>query len=360
MSETGRKRSRPESKAEDEIEIDVDADEPLSKRAARRLKKGRTLKQAPSSHALPEAFSADPPSEAESEGSEESSSSKPKEERKKTKDKKDKKDRKDKKDKKEKTTEEPEYKKGTNGIWIGNLAFRTTEQDLTTFFSTLKPLGKAKPASEYATIGAGDIVRISLPAGERKGTNKGFAYLDFRTPEQCETAMALSERILQGRNVLIKSADSSPPAAVVVAAAAAAESKATKILYVGNLSFDVTAEDLEAFLGGAGAGVKRVRMATFQDSGKCKGFAFCDFHASEQVERVLKNRQLQSMNGRKLKMEFGEDRSLRRKPQTGTDETAREHGKVDPRSIKPGMALMNAQRASHAILPSKGQKQAFD
>lgn len=383
--EVSKKRSRP---AEDEeLEIDVNAQEPLSKRAARRLKKGRSLKQAPSSQKpLPREFEDDSSDDDDRAGGAEDderdddveSDAVPRDteidkdtngEKKSTLEKKTKR-------KKSKTTtttdEESEPKKGTNGIWIGNLSFRTTESDLTTFFTTLRPLGKGKKTSDFAVITASDVVRISLPQGDKRGQNKGFAYIDFRLPEQQETAIALSERILQSRNVLIKPADNfdgrPKPTAAEANAAAADQAKMTKILYVGNLSFDITSADLDTYLGSHAAGLKKVRMATFEDSGKCKGFAFCDFETPEQVKTILDNRKLWTMNGRKLKMEFGQDRSLRRKPPTtnnngslpGVGRMGTQASKVDPRSIKPGQALMNAPRASHAIVASKGTKQAFD
>lgn len=304
---SSKKRARSEEKGDEELEIDVDAAEPLSKRAARKLKKGKSLKKAPDP--------AQTTHESESED------------------------------------EKTEYKKGTNGIWIGNITFKTTEADLTSFFTETKPLGKSKRSSEYEAISPADVVRISLPASEKKGQNKGFAYIDFSTPGKQETAIALSERILLGRNVLIKAADSfdGRPAPKKEEL----DDKATKILYIGNLSFDITSDELSQYLGSKEAGIKKVRMATFEDSGKCKGFAFIDFTTIEQVTSILKNRKLHTMNGRKLKMEYGEDRSLRRKPRQEVEY------KEDARRRTPGSALANAQRASMGIIEPSGTKITF-
>lgn len=376
-------KKRPRTlEPEEELEIDVDAEVPLSKRAARRLKKGRSLQQAPSSQKpLPKEFDADSSDDRDDssdDNEDEGKKSSIKEVKSRETLKKSKKDKKDKTEnprKKSKTsdTDTPEEpKKGTNGIWIGNLSFRTSEADLTTFFSTLKPLGKSKKSSDYTPITASDVVRISLPQGDKKGQNKGFAYVDFKSPEHQETAIALSERILSGRNVLIKPADNfdGRPSATSI------DEKATKILYIGNLPFDINSDELEAYLGGKKAGIRKVRMATFEDSGKCKGFGFIDFTTPEEVHQLLLTKKLHTMNGRKLKLEYGQDRSLRR-PGGGSSSGGKRNamkegqnergggegegrGKVDPRSIKPGQALMNAQRSSHAIVPPKGIKQTFE
>lgn len=421
LTENTKKRSRStldDTGADDdpELEIDVNAGEPLSKRAARRLKKGRSLKQAPSSQKpLPKEFDGDDSSsDAEDDDDEDEASAsvdatthveKVEDKKKEKKDKKDKKG--SRKEKVKDGNEEEEYKKGTNGIWIGNLDFRTSEPDLVTFFSTLRPLGKSRPASAFAVIQPEDVVRVSLPLSapesrggrDRRGRdgagaetagggkNKGFAYVDFRTAEQQVTALALSERILGSRNVLIKAADSfdgrpavdkSTATSSGTSGTTATTDKGTKILYVGNLPFDVTQDDLATYLGSSQAGIKKVRMATFEDSGKCKGFAFVDFDAVDAVQRVLADKKLRTMNGRKLRMEFGEDRSLRRKPHAAAapggaagagGEGERSGGArmasggrdkiVDPRRIKPGKALMDAPRASHAIVASKGEKVKF-
>jgi RNA recognition motif-containing protein len=357
----------------EEIEIDLDAPEPTSKRAARRLKKGKTLAHAPSAHRpMMQSDESDEDEESEAENSSDAASNTSVDATSKE-SKKSKKSTKDKKDKVKKAPREgadaPDYKKGTNGIWIGNLSFKTTEEDLKTFFTTLKPLGKDKSPTAYASITAKDIVRISLPQGTARGQNKGFAYVDFATPEQQETAVALSERILQSRNVLIKKADSFAGRPEKPSASEASDEKATKILYVGNLSFDITGEELTSYLGGEAAGIKKMRMATFEDSGKCKGFAFVDFKSVDEVKRVLANKKLRSMNGRKLKMEFGEDRSQRRKTFVKNDDkepVSKAPGRIDeavkrdPRTITPGLALTNAQRASTAISASTGQKTTFD
>lgn len=374
--ENSRKRQRPV----EELEINIDGEVPLSKRAARRLKKGRSLNQAPSSQKpLPAEFddASSDDNNKESDNDAEAGDAQPTgKSHKKLK-------RIDRKTKKTTTTtnqgddddeQRDEPKKGTNGIWIGNLNFRTTETDLITFFTTLKPLGKPASAQQsYSSITASDMTRISLPiSGDKRGQNKGFAYIDFKLPEHQITAVALSERILNSRNVLIKAADSfdGRPAANKDSIAnnnhnEINDQKATKILYIGNLSFDITSEDLEEYLGGKEAGIRKVRMATFEDSGKCKGFAFIDFETPEQVKKILLDRRLANMNGRKLKMEFGQDRSMRR-PGGGAREP-RENGdekqpprKVDPRSVPPGRALMTAQRASHAIVAGQGKKQTFE
>ena len=85
----------------------------------------------------------------------------------------------------------------------------------------------------------------------------------------------------------------------------------SRILFVGNLSFDTTEDLLEEHFRHCGEIVK-IRMATFQDTGKCKRFAFIDFKDEEGATTALKSKLTKMLINRKLRMEYGEDRSKRR------------------------------------------------
>lgn len=103
--------------------------------------------------------------------------------------------------------------KRQNSVWVGNLSYKTTVDDLKTFFAD-----------------AGEVSRINmptkvLPGPARKFENRGcaspypkrltfnlptdvararFAYVDFVAPEAKTRAIAMSEQHLIGRKLLIK------------------------------------------------------------------------------------------------------------------------------------------------------------
>ncbi|GAA5987017.1 hypothetical protein JCM10908_000993 [Rhodotorula pacifica] len=60
------------------------------------------------------------------------------------------------------------------------------------------------------------------------------------------------------------------------------------------------------------AGIRKVRLGTFEDSGKCKGWAFVDFHLPAQATRALLNLHNHQLNGRKLNVEFASAEAVRR------------------------------------------------
>ncbi|CAO1618962.1 unnamed protein product [Parajaminaea phylloscopi] len=61
-----------------------------------------------------------------------------------------------------------------------------------------------------------------------------------------------------------------------------------------------------------GAGIRKVRMGTFEDSGKCKGFAFVDFHTPAHAAASLVDPRNYRLDGRELKVEFASAEAVRR------------------------------------------------
>ncbi|WWC72616.1 uncharacterized protein I206_106578 [Kwoniella pini CBS 10737] len=310
--------------------------------------------------------------------------------------------------------------KRQNSIWIGNLAFKTTVESLTQFFEN--------GITENGGMGNGSITRINLPKkNSRDGyaQNKGFAYVDFKTPELQSLAVDLSEKFFEGRKVLIKKGDdhsATPNARTPKPLSTKAEDLGssskrpeTSSIYMGNLPFDATelairdlvelnaveregAETEEGYetigeRGGKKSGLKKVRLGAFEDTGRCKGFAFLDFLSSRHAKVALANRKNHYFNGRRLTVEFASEEAAKRsggrsKPQTdkprkfyentnqaaeGDQGDAEGEGEVvekknDKRGKKwevtgrprPGAALAMAKRENVGIVEGSGQKITFD
>ncbi|KAL7814673.1 hypothetical protein V8C44DRAFT_37502 [Trichoderma aethiopicum] len=244
----------------EEIEVDVNAPEPPSKRAKRALKKGKPLPTKPSSD-----------------------------------DEKEDKDKDGEKEGKEKTRSE-------HGVWIGNLPFRLTAAELRTWLVD----------NSGGVITPESITRIKLPTvkdatrrKDEKPANKGFAYVDFTDIGGKVAAIALSETDLSGRKLLIKDAKSfeGRPAKEKEAEDAAGkadasdpsknkteqrqETNASRKVFVGNLSFKTTEEDLMRNFEKCGE-IEWAKLATFEDSGKCKGYGWIKFKEPEAAAWAVK------------------------------------------------------------------------
>ncbi|RDW61005.1 hypothetical protein BP6252_12388 [Coleophoma cylindrospora] len=312
--------SKKRKSSVEEIEVDITAPEPPSKKALRRLKKGKPL----------------PPSKSGAESTPEPE------------------------EKKEKKEVE---KRSEHGIWIGNLPWSVSKEELRKFFV------------EYSDLTDEMITRIHMPGPDdgkpankvveqrfpKKQHNKGFAYVDFTTAEAVEIAIELSEQLLSGRRVLIKNAKSFEGRPEKTKEEIRNEGKPpSKRVFLGNLRFDTTEESLKEHFEKCGA-VESVKVATFEDSGKCKGYAWIVFEELESAEsavrgfvRVEEEESDQSeseseadsdaegeeaaakvkpkktktrkhwvnrIQGRPLRMEFAEDAQVRYKKRYGKDGT---------------------------------------
>lgn len=66
-------------------------------------------------------------------------------------------------------------------------------------------------------------------------------------------------------------------------------------LYVGNLPFSITENDLSAALEEGGGTVRELHLVTDRETGRPKGFAFAEMSSQAEAEAVI-----QSMNGKNL------------------------------------------------------------
>lgn len=314
-----RKRKRVD-KAVEEIEVDVSAPEPPSKKALRKAKKGQTTRTDTDSKTVEKAS----PSQLQTAATEQVEST----------------------------------KRSVHGVWIGNLPWTATKVELRKFLT------------DNTDITEEMMTRVHMPAPTEaasgssrrrvKPQNKGFAYVDFSTAAALAEAVALSETLFTGRRLLIKDSKSFEGRPEKSSEDASQSVKAGKRpsnrIFIGNLTFDTTKEDLQANFERCGE-IQDVHVATFEDSGKCKGYAWVEFKTVEagqaavrgwvkledkldsdsenemddrrdrevKAKRKPKERKwwVNRIKGRDLRMEFAEDKAVRYKKRFGKDVMAR-------------------------------------
>lgn len=347
-----RKRS---SKEEEEIEIDVNLPEPPSKKAKRKEKKSASSKQKDKVGDTEDgnAVVAEPASKASSKAQRDSY-----------------KDHSDLLDEPAEDVKPAKEKHGEHGVWIGNLPFTATRDYVRTF---LKDKGSIEPD---------DIVRLHLPGPTKQGGpkhkeqhNRGFAYIDFKDQQTTDRVIALSEKLLDGRPLLIKDSKNfegrpkklpeNNDAKSNGEGEFAGNKQVSRRVFIGNLAFDVTKDEIYNLYAPAGD-VEDVFLATFEDSGKCKGFGWVTFASTTASEAAVKGylyretvedeisddrdrsdeeiatekndkkskprRQkiwVNRINGRDVRCEFAEDPQTRYKKRFGKDKPRNDEGLRD-------------------------------
>ncbi|WP_346290558.1 RNA-binding protein [Sphaerothrix gracilis] len=79
-------------------------------------------------------------------------------------------------------------------------------------------------------------------------------------------------------------------------------------VYVGNLSYDVTREDLERVFAEYG-NVNRVSLPTDRETGRPRGFAFVDMSAEAEEEKAIETLDGAEWMGREMKVNKARPRS---------------------------------------------------
>lgn len=281
---TGEEKKRKKRTTDEaELEIDVNAPEPPSKKALRKAKKQKTTDDAGPEEERPAPKVAEP-EEVDL-----------------------------------KRLNGLEGERSKFGVWIGNLAFTVGKKDVYKFLTE----------NQKSPIPGDQITRLHLPPGrDNRAQNKGFAYVDFTNQEYVDRAVGLSETLLTGRPLLIKDAhnfEGRPETSKTQAFVQAQARPPNRKIFVGNLPFDTTKEFLEKHFRVCGT-IQKTQVATFEDSGKCKGYAWVEFDDMEAAETAMKGRvtidhpksptgkktiYLSRMGESKLRMEFAEDATSR-------------------------------------------------
>ena len=84
----------------------------------------------------------------------------------------------------------------------------------------------------------------------------------------------------------------------------------SKKLYVGNLSFDTTAQDLETMFGEIGT-VESTNLIEDRDTGRSRGFAFVEMSSEEEANSAIAEFNGKDVDGRSLKVNEAKPRENR-------------------------------------------------
>ena len=81
-------------------------------------------------------------------------------------------------------------------------------------------------------------------------------------------------------------------------------------IYVGNLSYEVTKEDLEEVFGEYGT-IKRVHLPTDRETGRFRGFAFVEMSSDAEEDKAIETLNGATWMDRELKVNKARERENR-------------------------------------------------
>ena len=171
----------------------------------------------------------------------------------------------------------------------------------------------------------GNVVEVSLPKDRATGRPRGFGFVTLATIEEANSARESLDGSFQGgksisvrpfqaepprRDGAARMGDrrprpaarppGGPPAAAWAAGMGGPAGAPDRTLYVGNLPYDATVEEVEALIGATGAGpVVRVHLPMDPD-GRKRGFGFVTMASAEPRRARSKRSSGADIRGRRL------------------------------------------------------------
>ncbi|KAH7685461.1 RNA-binding protein 39 [Dioscorea alata] len=180
------------------------------------------------------------------------------------------------KDKKEVVELEADPERDQRTVFAYQMPLKATERDVYEFFSQV---GKVRD------------VRLIMDRNSRR--SKGVGYVEFYDVMSVPNAIALSGHLLLGQPVMVKpsEAEKNLVQSTTAGAAGAAGVAALRKLYVGNLHFSITEDQLRQIFEPFGP-VELVQLPLDLETGHCRGYGFVQFAQLEHAKAA------QSLNGK--------------------------------------------------------------
>jgi RNA recognition motif-containing protein len=159
--------------------------------------------------------------------------------------------------------------------YVVNLPYDATNQDLRETFSS-----------------CGEVAKVYMPMNRETGRSKGIAFVSMTTEAALEAAISsIHETEMMGRKIFVNKAK---PRGTV------SEKTKGKKLYVGNISYETTTDELIEYFTQFGA-VKDCYAPTDQSTGLPRGFAFLTL-AEEDADKAIEEADGLDFGGRTIEV----------------------------------------------------------
>ncbi len=166
----------------------------------------------------------------------------------------------------------------------------------------------------------GKVLNVSLPKDRMTGRPRGFGFVTMATPEEAQTARgALDGSIQGGKSISVRPFQAEPPSQRSARAASRVgggppgapagpgargpggpQQAPDRTLYVGNLPYDATVEEVQTLVNGVAAdGVVRVHLPMDAD-GRKRGFGFVTMASAEVAKTAADALRTAELRNRRL------------------------------------------------------------
>lgn len=162
----------------------------------------------------------------------------------------------------------------------------------------------------------GKVVEVSLPKDRATGKVRGFGFVTFSDPDQATRARdALDGTMQAGRAISVRPFSSEPPKRGERGESRsefpAAQASEDRTLYVGNLPYDTSQQELSQLFDENDAGqVARIHLPVGPD-GRLRGFGFVTLASSEAVNQAIVALRNADLRGRRLMINIAHPRGER-------------------------------------------------
>jgi RNA recognition motif-containing protein len=172
----------------------------------------------------------------------------------------------------------------------------------------------------------GKVVNVSLPKDRTTGRPRGFGFVTLATPEEAQTARSALDGSLQGgRSISVRPFQAEPPkrgegggggpysSGPRSGGPGSRAGEDERKLYVGNLPYDCSQQDIEKLVNeaaGSAGTVVHVSLPIGPD-GRKKGYGFVLLSSADAAKAAVNALQNASMRGRPLKVNMAQPKGDR-------------------------------------------------
>ena len=174
----------------------------------------------------------------------------------------------------------------------------------------------------------GAVVDVSIPRDRATGRPRGFGFVTLATSDEAMAARGVLDGSVQaGRAISVRPFQAEPPRRDTLTPGPRPSTPSMapapdRTLYVGNLPYDATEQDVEQLLARAGTTAVRINLPMDPD-GRKRGFGFVTMDSAESARQAMEALRGLDMRGRKLVVNIAHPKGDRPARENGVPSSAR-------------------------------------